>query len=196
MAFRAPPTRACHAGTVRAVDIAENVPVVSRATTGAQAMRVVAEYRLPGLVVVGDDGRPTAVIRGSELLLAVIPQYVRDDPRLARVVDEAAADDLCQRLNRTTVGELLDRRAVQGFEPPRVLPEDTILEVATAMAEGRYQLIVCTERDGRFVGTIMLSRVLAAIAARAGEDSELVQRRLTRDLIDGPSAGPDPALGP
>lgn len=175
---------------MQAADIAESIPVVTGATTAAQAIRVVAEYRLQGLVVAGPDGVPTAVIRGSELLGAVLPPYMRDDPRLAHVLDEAGADELCARLTEVTIDDLLARREVAVIEPPSVLPEDTILEVASLMAQGRHQLILCRDRDGTFVGTVMLSRVFAILARRAGEDSPLVERRLSRDLVD-----PDAARG-
>ncbi len=53
---------------MRAEQLAEQVPTVQRETTGAEAARVVAEYRLSGLVVAGEDGVPIAVIPGSQLL--------------------------------------------------------------------------------------------------------------------------------
>ncbi len=179
---------------MRAADLAEKVPFVRRSTTGAEAARVVAEYRLPGLVVVDDDGVPTTVIPGSQLLDIVVPLYVRDDPKLAHAYDEKGADELCDQLNRTTIGDLLDSRDVRVIQPPSVLPDDTLLEVATTMAQEHFPLLLVKEKDGTFVGTILLSRVLAQIARRAGQDSDLVERRLTRDLVQRrePWSPPDP----
>ena len=44
---------------MRAGELAERVPMVRRETTGAEAARVIAEYRLSGLVVAqrGASGR-------------------------------------------------------------------------------------------------------------------------------------------
>lgn len=178
---------------MRAIDLAEQIPTVTMETTGAEAARVVAEYRLPGLVVVGRDGAPHAVIPGSQILGLILPAYVRDDPGLASAFDEVSADELCRRLTTATIGELLAAQRVESTKLPSVLPDDTILEMASIMVLGHHPLIVV--RDGaRYHGVVMMSRLLAAIATKAGEDSALIRRRLTRDVIDRglpwpPSAG-------
>jgi CBS domain-containing protein len=167
---------------VRAEQLAEQVPTVRRETTGAEAARVVAEYRLSGLVVAGDDGVPIAVIPGSQLLGLVLPQYVREDPRLAHAYDEAGADELCRLLERSTIGELLAAKKLTATKPPSVLPEDTLIEIASVMDAGHLPLILVVGRDGGYHGVITLSRVLAAIATAAGQDSPRVRRRLERDV--------------
>jgi len=167
---------------VRAAELAEQVPIVRRETTGAEAVRVVAEYRLAGLVVAGDDGVPIAVVPGSQLLGLVLPQYVREDPRLAHAYDEAAADGLCRLLERNTIGELLAAKKLTATKPPSVLPEDTLIEIASVMDAGHLPLIVIIDRDGGYHGVVTLSRLLAAIATAAGQDSPLIRRRLERDL--------------
>jgi len=168
---------------VRAVQLAEQVPTVRRATTGAEAARVIAEYRLSGLVVADDDGVPIAVIPGSQLLTLVLPQYVRDEPNLSHAYDERGADELCVTLNEATIGELLEAKRLTAAKPPSVLPENTLIEIASVMDSGHTPLILVTDRDGGYHGAITLSRVLAAIATAAGQDSPLVRRRLNRDLL-------------
>ena len=168
--------------------LAERVPMVSRETTGAEAARVIAEYRLSGLVVADADGVPIAVVPGSQILGLVLPQFVRDDPNLAHAYDESGADELCGVLNRGTIGELIDAKKLTAHKPPSVLPEDTLIEVASVMDNGHLPLVLVTDREGRYHGAITMSRLLAAIATAAGQDSELVRRRLDRDVLP-----PDPA---
>jgi CBS domain-containing protein len=168
---------------MRAAELAEQVPMVENSTTGAEAARVVAEYRLSGLVVAGDGGVPIAVVPGSQLLSLVLPQYVRDDPHLAHAYDEAGADELCAVLNRATIGELLEAKRLSAVKPPSVLPEDTLIEIASVMDSGHTPVTLVVDRDGTFHGVITLSRVLAAIATAAGQDSPLVRRRLERDVL-------------
>lgn len=165
-------------------ELAEQVPTVRRDTTGAEAVKVMAEYRMHGVVVAGADAVPEVVIPGSQLLGLVLPAYVRDEPGLAHAFDEASADALCARLNATTIGELLDSQALQAQPLPSVLPEDTMIEIAAIMVSRHLPLIVVRDRDGVYRGTILLSRVLAGIATLAGHDSALIRRRLERDLID------------
>lgn len=157
--------------------------MVQKSTTGAEAARVIAEYRLSGLVVAGHDGVPIAVVPGSQLLSLVLPQYVRDDPNLAHAYDETGADELCGALNRATIGELLEAKRLSGVKPPSVLPEDTLIEIASVMDAGHTPVALVVDRDGGFHGVITLSRVLAAIATAAGQDSPLVRKRLEHDVL-------------
>jgi len=176
-----------------AADLAENIPTVLRETLASEAARVIAEYRLPGLIVADDAGVPIAVVPGSQLLAVILPQYVREDPALAHVFGERDADELCAKLNDTTIGALLDAQKLVAKELPSVLPDDTVLEVAAVMVAEHMPLIVVRGEDGTYHGAVMLSRALAAIAARAGQDSELMRRRLERDLLPPP---PPSATGP
>jgi CBS domain-containing protein len=175
-----------------AANLAEHVPTVSRETLGSEAARVIAEYRLPGLVVADDDGVPIAVVPGSQLLAVILPQYVREDPHLAHVFEEKDADELCAKLNHTTIGELLDSQRIVAKALPSVLPEDTVLEVAAVMVAEHTPLIVVRGEDGTYHGAVMLSRALAAIATRAGQNSELMRHRLERDILPAPTR-PAPA---
>lgn len=166
-----------------AQDLVERVPTVLRSTTGAEAARVVAEYRLNGLVVTDERQTPLAVIPGSQVLGLILPAYVRDEPNLAHVLDADDADELCRALNEATIGQLIDDRRLVANELPTVLPEDTLIEIAAAMVVGRLPLIAVREAGGTYRGVITMSRVLAAIAAAAGQDSDLIRRRLERDLL-------------
>jgi CBS domain-containing protein len=157
--------------------------MVRRETTGAEAARVVAEYRLSGLVVADDTGVPIAVVPGSQLLGVVLPQFIRDDPNLAHAYDEQAAEELCRALNDATIGQLIRAKHLTATEPPSVEPEDTLIEIASVMDAGHTPVILVTGRDGRFHGVITLSRVLAAIATAAGAGSDLVRRRLEHDVL-------------
>jgi len=157
--------------------------MVRRETTGAEAARVIAEYRLSGLVVADDAGVPIAVVPGSQLLGVVLPQYIRDDPNLAHAYDEQGAQEQCRALNDATIGELLKAKHLTGTKPPSVGPEDTLIEIASVMDAGHTPVVLVTDQDGGFHGVITLSRVLAAIATAAGEGSDLVRRRLERDVL-------------
>ncbi len=70
---------------------------------------------MPGIAVVDAVGRPVAVLPASQVLRVVVPDYVREDPALARVVDEAGAERLCvQRLADERVAVTCCRRVVTG----------------------------------------------------------------------------------
>lgn len=174
---------------MRAEELSEQVPMVHRSTTGAEAARMIAEFRLNGIVVADGAGEPIAVVPGSQLLSLVLPQYVRDDPRLVHAFDEATADELCAKLNTMTIGDLIDAKRLKATQLPSVLPEDTLLEIASVMDRGHYPMIVIRDRTGRYRGVLTMSRVLAAIATAAGQDSHLVRRRLEHDIIERAQPG-------
>ena len=81
-------------------ELAEPYPVVDLDSDAFAAARLMAERRLPGLIVNGDDGRPWTILPGSQVLRFVVPGYVQDDPALARVYDETA-----RRPSVSTLGE-------------------------------------------------------------------------------------------
>jgi len=77
---------------MRAIDVLEEYPLIRSTDSASAAAQLLAARRLPGVVVVDETGQPIAVLPASEVVRFVIPTYVQDDPSLARVYDEKAAD--------------------------------------------------------------------------------------------------------
>lgn len=143
---------------VRAEQMVEEYPVVGMDTDALDAAKLLAEHRLPGLVVTGPDGCPQAVLPASQVVRFIVPKYVQDDPALAGVLDESMADRIADKLGgkkvRDVVPELLS--AV-----PAVKADDTIVEVAALMARFRCPLIAVMSGQ-QLIGVITASRLLAA----------------------------------
>ena len=105
---------------MRARDLAAPFPAVGVDTPAMEAARLLAGENLPGLIVVDGAGRPLTILPGTQVLRMAVPRYCQDDPALARVIDEAAADvfrtplvavvgdDRCL-LGAITLDALLDR---------------------------------------------------------------------------------------
>ncbi|WP_406280834.1 CBS domain-containing protein [Embleya sp. NBC_00896] len=152
---------------MRARDLAEQYESVTLRTEALTAARLLAEHRLPGLLVLGGTGRPVAILPASQVVRTLVPTYVQDDPALARVIDERHADRLCQALAGRTVADILPDPAAK---PPLVDPDDTALEVAAVMAAERSPLVAVVDpythdRDGRLLGVITASRLLEQLLA-------------------------------
>ncbi|MQY12110.1 hypothetical protein SRB5_22400 [Streptomyces sp. RB5] len=149
---------------MRARDMAvgyESVTVDSPALDGA---RLLAEHRLPGLLVL-DGGTPVAILPASQLVKVIVPGYVIEDPALAAVVDERHADRLCAALAGRTVGDCLPNPAVA---PPVAAPDDTALEVAALMARERSPLVAVVDTDKagpNLLGVITASQLLHRLLA-------------------------------
>ena len=78
--------------TMHAEQMAEDYPAVVPLDAAAiDAAQLLAEHRLPGLVVTDSD-EPRAVLPASQVVRFLVPTYVQDDPSLARVLGENMAD--------------------------------------------------------------------------------------------------------
>lgn len=143
---------------VHAEEIAEDFPVVTIDSDALEVARLLAEHRLPGIVVTDTNGKPYAVLPASQVVRFIVPRYVQDDPSLAGVLNESMADRAADKLGGKTVGDVLPDHLLK---VPAANADDTIIEVATTMARLRSPLIAVV-KDGALHGVITASRLLAA----------------------------------
>ena len=143
---------------MRAAELAEEFPVVSVDSDALDAARLLAEHRLPGIVVTDNSGKPFAVLPASQVVRFIVPQYVQDDPSLAGVLDESMADRAAGKLGGKTVRSVLPDHLTN---VPSADVGDTIIEVAAVMARLRSPLLAVV-KDNKLFGVITASRLLAA----------------------------------
>jgi CBS domain-containing protein len=146
---------------VRAEQIAEEFPEVALDSNALEAVRLLATRRLPGLVVTDTAGTPVTILPASQVVRLLVPPYVLDDPSLAGVLSESMADRVADKLGGKTVKEVLPK------PPPEmttVKADDTIVEVAAAMARNRSPLVAVMGREG-LVGVITATRLLEVALA-------------------------------
>jgi CBS domain-containing protein len=143
---------------MHAEQMAEDFPVISIDSNALDAARMLAEHRLPGIVVTDASGKPYAVLPASQVVRFIVPRYVQDDPSLAGVLDESMADRAADKLSGKTVRDVLPEHLLN---VPAAHADDTIIEVAALMARLRSPLIAVM-KDGKLHGVITASRLLAA----------------------------------
>ena len=143
---------------MRAAELAEDFPVVTVDSDALDAARLLAEHRLPGIVVTDDSGKPFAVLPASQVVRFIVPRYVQDDPSLAGVLNESMADRAADKLGGKTVRSMLPEHLT---DVPSADVDDTIIEVAAVMARLRSPLMAVV-KDDRLFGVITASRLLAA----------------------------------
>ena len=141
---------------MHAEQMAEDMPLVDLDTSALEAAMLLAERRLPALVVTETDGSPHSILPASQVVRFLVPGYVQDDPSLARVMNESMADRAGEKLGSKRVRDLLpsERR-----ELAAVNHDDTIIEVAAIMARLRCPL-AAVMRDDKLIGVISASRLL------------------------------------
>lgn len=123
---------------------------------------MLAEHNLPGLVVVDDRNKPVTILPGTQVLRMIVPAYYQDDPALARVIDEAHADQFVQELEGRTVREVLSEDV---RDLPVVGPAATVLELAALMVQTRCPLAAIVDDDGKLSGVVTLDGLLDRMLA-------------------------------
>jgi predicted transcriptional regulator len=118
---------------------------------------MLAGANLPGLLVVDDRGRPFTILPGTQVLRMALPSYCQDDPALARVIDEAAADVILDGIGNRTVADLLPKNRP---ELPAVSADATLLEVASVMARSNVPLVAVVDKARVMTGAITLDGLL------------------------------------
>jgi CBS domain-containing protein len=142
---------------MRAGEVAVQMDTVVEKTPAREAARLLAAQDLPGLVVLDPKGRPLTVLAGTQVLRMALPSYCQDDPALARVIDEAAADVVLDGIGDRTVADMLPRNRP---ELPAVGADATLLEVASVMARSNVPLVAVVDRDRVMTGAITLDGLL------------------------------------
>lgn len=110
------------------------------------------------VAVVSEQGDLVGLVTEEDMLSAMLPSYVLADQALASVLEEAAGESLLQRLERKRVRDVVD---LSRRDRPRVRPDDTLIEVASAMARSNDPGVLVVQED-RPVGVVTLERLLAA----------------------------------
>jgi CBS domain-containing protein len=146
-------------GGVLAEQIVEAFPVVNIDSPALDAVRLLIEHRLNGIVVVtGTSEMPYAVLPASQVVRFIVPGYVLEDPGLASVFTESMADHTAEKLRDKTIRDMLPK---QPQRVPVVDADDTIIEVAEVMARMRSPLVTVV-KGRKLQGVITASRLLAA----------------------------------
>ncbi|MET8468846.1 CBS domain-containing protein [Streptomyces sp. NPDC006422] len=156
---------------MRAKDLAVEYETVGVDSAATDAARLMADHKLPGLLVLGSGGEPRAVLPASQMVKVLVPSYVVEDPTLAAVIDERSADRICRALSGRTVGDCLPKEPVA---PPVAAPDDTALEVAALMAGVRSPLVAVVEEGGdgpRLLGVITASHLLHELLGMADDSA-------------------------
>lgn len=146
---------------MHAEDIAEEFPTVGVDADALDAVRLLADNRLPAVVVVDESGKPFTVLLAAQVLHGLVPGYVRDDPSLAGVLTESMADQITSKFAAKTVRELLSDEPP---ELPEVQHDDTLVEVAAAISASRLPLAVvrgCALPVGVITASRLLERALS-----------------------------------
>ncbi|WP_297628070.1 CBS domain-containing protein [Nocardia sp.] len=141
---------------MHAAQMAEEYPMIDLDSDAMDAARLLAEHRLPGILVTDAQGAPHSVLPASQVVLFIVPKYVQDDPSLAGVLNESMCNQVANRLRGKKVRDVIPERLTK---IPAVQADDNTVEVAALMA--RYKTPLIAVLDGKkLLGVITASRLL------------------------------------
>lgn len=150
---------------MHASDIATTLAVVDRSTAALDAVRLIAERDLIGLVVAEADGHPSAVVSSVDVLRYMLPGYLLDDLALTNTVGDVGLEDLRQGLDGRTIGDLVDDSHV-AVRSVLVVPADAgPVEIAARMVDARTQVALVEDPTRSEPVFVTLPGLLDAVVA-------------------------------
>jgi hypothetical protein len=73
---------------MRTRDLARPHPTAPANDDAREAARLIVREQLPTLLVIDRDEYPYAIVPAARVLHALVPEYVREDPLLASLIDD------------------------------------------------------------------------------------------------------------
>lgn len=122
-------------------------------------------FKRPGLravPVVSPEGELIGLVTDEDLLRAILPPYVVEDPLLARVLAADATQELHLRLTGKRVKDVVSIRRPR--QPPVDL-DDSLIEVTSTMVRAGDPAVAVV-KDDVVVGLITVDDLLSALFGR------------------------------
>jgi CBS domain-containing protein len=146
---------------VKALGLVSPLEVLPVDASAHDAALLLSRLQTDAVIVVADD-RFIGVVTDEDLLRALLPSYVGEADALARVLEEASAERLWERLEGRTVRDLMTRSRK---EDPVVDGDASLVEVASVMIRAEAP-IVAVIQDGKLVGGITIDHLLTHLLSR------------------------------
>lgn len=123
-----------------------------------EALRIMLEYRIPGVPVVDEEGKLAGVVTDAILLDSAVPKYLKYLENLAFVTEDA--DKWVHYINRCADQPVSD---VMSTEVSRIQTGHSEIEAVHKMVHDGVSSVVVTE-DDKPVGIVTRLDLYAAIA--------------------------------
>ncbi len=144
-------------------ELARPFPVLPLDAPATEVGRLLAAEAV-GVVFLQDAaGVLEGAVTDTRLLWFLLPGYLHQDPGLAGVLEETAAETLGSRLAGRTAGELL---VTAHRDVPDIDADANLVEVAALLVRTRAP-VVAVRQEGQLLGGITTSALLAHLLGDA-----------------------------
>jgi CBS-domain-containing membrane protein len=146
---------------VKASDVMSPVAVLRADDPAEYLARTFVRPTLRAVAVISAEGKPLGLVTDEDVLYALLPPYVRDDPVRARVYEKDADWQPGRHLEDKLVGNVVD---IRGREQISVGPDAALVEVISVIARTGGPAVLVAEDDLVF-GVITVDDLLPALLA-------------------------------
>lgn len=160
-----------HEAPLRADAIAVPLVVVDRSTPALDAVRLIADQDLLGLVVSG-AGRPWVVVSAVDVVQCMVPEYLRRDVVLANTVGDDGIEDLRSSLEGRSIGDVVDEDSVRTRSVLVVPPDAGLVELCARMVDAKAQIALVDDPSRAEPVFVTLPTLLDTVVARWDSGSE------------------------
>jgi CBS domain-containing protein len=116
------------------------------------------EGGVPSLIVL-DGGRLVGIVTLTDMVKALLPPYLLQDPRLAHMTWDGLLESQCEKAQNRTVREIMTQRVV-------TVSENAVLAEAVELLLSHDIHSVPVLRDNQVVGILYLSDLARRVFAR------------------------------
>ncbi len=128
--------------------MSDDVSRISPNLTWIETLKLMESKKTNSLYVEESDGKFLGVITIKQLLEYVIPDYLEQNPELARTIPEHEFIELCAAKKEDSIRTFIDTNI------PQVSPEMTLLELAVGSIQINHYRLAVVDKNGHLVGRI------------------------------------------
>jgi len=140
---------------------------VSPQTPIREAMKILAERRISGLLVINDAGKLVGIISETDLLWQQTgvepPVYIVFLDSVIYLENPARYDQELHKALGQTVGEVMTR------EPVVVKPDQPLRKAAKLMQDKSLRRLAVTDKQGKVIGVLTAGDIVRAMIAELEE---------------------------
>ena len=121
------------------------------------------EGGVPSLVVL-EGGRLVGIVTLTDMLKAILPPYLLQDPHLAHITWDGLLESQCEKALNRTVREIMTQRVI-------TIPDDAVLAEAAELLLSHHIHSVPVLRNNQVVGILYLSDLARRVFAHCATET-------------------------
>lgn len=148
--------------------IKKNYATIASDATYKEALEKMVAEKTNGLVVMGSDGKPVGTIDSFHLIHNMMPEYLQDDPMLARFEPDDVVHRSIEKVWKKKVSDMM-----QSIGGVQIHENDSfIYAAALASKHGIRYLPVMDAEEKELLGVISRTQIKRGIAKMLGIKDE------------------------